>query len=302
MFEIDRVYERDIDLYIVNKLMNDNNFVNLFLSKLSLSDYKVNKCIHSGDSKDSEIIVILEKDNDKVGLLIENNINTNSMASKYNSYFNRGDKLVKDGMFSKFCVFLTAPRKYLSDDNNNYYYKLSYEEILDSVSNDEFGKELFVKAISEKVESETKVETKTDSDFIDKYYAFIEQFYPMLDVNRMEKVDGSEKNCPIFNIPVSNLIKIYHKANNGQVDMIFPNTADKYMEIYNMSKPFMKENMKLHAIGKITALRIIVPVVDFNKNFDEQLDGIKKSLDAVVELQKFMKFIDYNKIVSYIQR
>ena len=77
---------------------------------------------------------------------------------------------------------------------------------------------------------------------------------------------------------------------------------DAIFKIYDMSKEHMKEGMKLHAIGNILALRIKVPVVDFNKNFDEQLDGIKKSLDAVVELQNFMKYIDYGKIVSYIQR
>lgn len=295
MFEIDSISERDIDLYIIDKLISDSNFINLFLSKLSLSGYKVNKCIHNMISDtERDITVIIDNGNDKIGLLIENKINSNTMPEQYNRYFTRGDKLVKDGIVNKFCVFFLSPKKYL-ENTDNYYYKLSYEDIVNSIS-DTFGTTLLNKALSDNLVN------GASNEFVNKYYSFIERFYPMLSVNRIENVDGSENNAPIFNIPVSNLIKIYHKASNGQVDMIFPNTADKYMEIYDMSKEHMKEGMKLHAIGNILALRIKVPVVDFNKNFDEQLDGIKKSLDAVVELQNFMKYIDYGKIVSYIQR
>ena len=38
-FNIGNVYERDIDLYIINKFLTDSKFKELFLKKIKVSNY-----------------------------------------------------------------------------------------------------------------------------------------------------------------------------------------------------------------------------------------------------------------------
>ena len=40
-FNIKKVYERDIDLYIINKFINDSKFKELFLKKINCQNYEV---------------------------------------------------------------------------------------------------------------------------------------------------------------------------------------------------------------------------------------------------------------------
>ena len=46
-FKIEKVYERDIDLLIINKFMNDDDFGNLFLEKINRVGYIVKYIEHS---------------------------------------------------------------------------------------------------------------------------------------------------------------------------------------------------------------------------------------------------------------
>ena len=48
MFEIEKVLERDIDLYVINKFINDPEFKNLFLKKISLSNFELDRQLYDG--------------------------------------------------------------------------------------------------------------------------------------------------------------------------------------------------------------------------------------------------------------
>ena len=299
-FSIEKVYERDIDLYIINKFLNDSKFKELFLEKINCQNYQVCKCLHSflDENGESDITIILENDNRKIGLLIEDKINAIAMPRQYERYILRAEKQKDEGLFENYYIFIIAPKSYIDSNTEakKYDNKISYEEILDYISGDVYGESLIKQAIEEKKKGYVVVENKSVTLFWEKYYDMVENRFSDLKLNRNEGPRGSDANWPIFRTPIKK-IKILHKADRGYVDLTFRRVSQYYYEVYDIVKNVLKENMKLEQTAKSLAIRIDVPKIDFEKDFKEQEENVIKCLEVVKELQEFMREIDYMEIL-----
>ena len=169
--------------------------------------------------------------------------------------------------------------------------KIDYMEILRLD-----GKNLIKKAIKEKKKGYKVVENKAVTLFWEKYYDLVENKFSDLKLNRIEGPRGSDANWPIFSTQIKK-VKILHKADRGFVDLTFRRVSQYYSEVYDIVKNVLKENMTLQKTGKSLAIRIIVPKIDFKKDFEEQEENVIKCLEVVRELQEFMKKIDYMEIL-----
>ena len=299
-FSIEKVSERDIDLYIINKFLNDSKFKELFLKKINCQNYQVCKCLHSFSDEhgESDITIILENDNRKIGLLIEDKINAIAMPKQYERYILRAEKQKHEGLFDNYYIFIIAPKSYIDSNNEAQKYdnKISYEEILDYISGDVYGESLIKKAIEEKKKGYDVVENKAVTLFWEKYYEMVENRFSDLKLNRYEGARGSDANWPIFFTPIEK-IQIFHKSDRGFVDLTIRSVSQYYFEVYDIVKNVLKENMTLQKTGKSLAIRIRVPKIDFEKDFKEQEENVIKCLEVVRELQKFMRKIDYMEIL-----
>ena len=299
-FSIEKVSERDIDLYIINKFLNDSKFKELFLKKINCQNYQVCKCLHSFSDEhgESDITIILENDNRKIGLLIEDKINAKAMPEQYKRYILRAEKQKHEGLFDNYYIFIIAPKSYIDSNNEAQKYdnKISYEEILDYISGDVYGESLIKKAIEEKKKGYDVVENKAVTLFWEKYYEMVENRFSDLKLNRYEGARGSDANWPIFFTPIEK-IQIFHKSDRGFVDLTIQSVSQYYFEVYDIVKNVLKENMTLQKTGKSLAIRIRVPKIDFEKDFKEQEENVIKCLEVVRELQKFMRKIDYMEIL-----
>ena len=299
-FSIEKVSERDIDLYIINKFLNDSKFKELFLKKINCQNYQVCKCLHSFSDEhgESDITIILENDNRKIGLLIEDKINAKAMPEQYKRYILRAEKQKHEGLFDNYYIFIVAPKSYidLNMEAKKYDNKISYEEILDYISGDVYGESLIKKAIEEKKKGYDVVENKAVTLFWEKYYEMVENRFSDLKLNRYEGARGSDANWPIFFTPIEK-IQIFHKSDRGFVDLTIRSVSQYYFEVYDIVKNVLKENMTLQKTGKSLAIRIRVPKIDFEKDFKEQEENVIKCLEVVRELQKFMRKIDYMEIL-----
>ena len=56
--------------------------------------------------------------------------------------------------------------------------------------------------------------------------------------------------------------------------------------------------MTLQQTGRSLAIRIIVPKIDFEKDFEEQEENVIKCLEEVKKMQEFLKKIDYMEILK----
>ena len=291
-FSIGNVYERDIDLYIINKFINDSKFKELFLKKINCQNYQVCKCLHSFSDENGEsyIIIILENDNRKIGLLIEDKINAIAMPKQYERYILRAEKQKHEGLFDNYYIFIVAPKSYIDSnmEAKKYDNKISYEEMLDYISGDVYGESLIKKAVEEKKKGYDVVENKAVTLFWEKYYDMVENRFSELKLNKIEGARGSDANWPVFFTPIEN-IHIIHKSNEGFLDLRFRNVSLYYSEVYDIVKNVLKENMTLQKTGKSLAIRIDVPEIDFKKDFEEQEENVIKCLEEVRELQEFMK-------------
>jgi len=301
-FIIEKVFERDIDLYIINKLLNDNNFKNIFLNKINKVDYTVKECIHSYFDNDgeSDITVILEKDNKKIAILIEDKIDAIAMPEQRNRYYLRGEKGIKENKYNEYFVFIIAPKDYLNSNSEaqKYEYRISYEEILQFIGvEDIYGKILLKTALEEKKKGYSVIEDKKVTLFWQYYYDYVEKYYPKLNIKRYEGPRGANAWWPGFSTPVKN-IKIDHKSNRGDIDLKFEGVGEYFSEISEILKNKLDDDMSIVKTGKSMSIRIKVPIVKFNEDFNDYKSEIKLCLDAVERLQNLLLRIDYRKILS----
>ena len=104
--EFKRIYEHDMDLLIIEEFISDRNFARIFLDKLQLSnDYVVCKAIHSLADADgeSDITLILQYPDKKVGLLIEDKIDAQTMPEQSERYHKRAQKAISRGEYDCYC-------------------------------------------------------------------------------------------------------------------------------------------------------------------------------------------------------
>lgn len=299
---VERVDERDIDLYVINKFINDINFKKIFLNKIDKEDYDIVKCIHSYKDNDgeSDITIILENSIEKIALLIENKIDAIAMPNQKGRYDYRGNKGIKDGSYDKFFVFIMAPREYLINNTEarKYENQMSYEELIDYIGNtDSYGQALLKNALESKRKEYVIQEDKKVTMFWQKYYDFVEQNYPQLNIKRYEGSRGANAWWPGFATPVKN-IRIDHKSNRGDVDLRFNNVGEYFYEISKILDGKLDSDMLIVRTGKSMSIRLKVPIVKFDGEFEDYIDEIKICLDAVVRLQSLLSKIDYKKILG----
>lgn len=299
---IEKVFERDVDLYIINKFLSDKSFKDLFLNKINKLGFDVKECIHSYFDNDgeSDITVILEKDNNRIALLIEDKIDAIAMPEQRNRYDLRGNKGVDDNKYNQYFVFIIAPKDYLenNEEAKKYEYKISYEEILQYIGEEDiYGNILLQVALEEKKKGYSVIEDKKVTLFWQKYYDFIEKYYPQLNIKRYYGPRGANAWWPGFFTPIKN-IRIDHKSNQGYVDLKFDGVGEYFSEISEILKDKLDKDMSIVKTGKSMSIRIKVPIVKFDEEFDKYVDEIKISLNSVERLQNLLTKIDYKKILD----
>ena len=304
MKKFERVFERDIDFYILNKFANDNHFKDIFLDVIDVVGYDVTDFFHSysDDSGESDITIILSNNQETIALLIEDKISAIAMPNQYSRYLERGENMINDGIFDRFYVFIIAPESYLDGNHEaaKYDYKISYETILNHIQDDVFGKELLEEAIREKKKSYSVIENVSVTSFWNRYYKLIDNRYPTLKIKRHNRARGNKAQWPIFSTPVD-YVQIFHKSNKGCVDLVFPRLSQHYFDVYDIVEDKLKEHMSLQKTGKSLSIRTYVPVVDFHHDFDEQIENIIECLDAVSEMVDLLRHLNCKEILKLNQ-
>lgn len=301
---MDRIAERDIDLYIINKFMNVHNFKDLFLRKIEKEkeNYSVVSCIHSYMDSDgeSDITIILANGNHKIALLIEDKINAVAMQEQRKRYDIRGNKGIRDGKYDEFYVFIIAPKDYLIANNEaqKYENQISYEEMIQFIDNsDEYGIALLKNALEEKKRGYVVQEDINVTKFWEKYYDFIDNNYKELSIKKYSGARGANAWWPGFYTPVK-YIMITHKSDRGYIDLTFPGVAECYNEVSDILEGKLDKDMFIVRTGKSISIRIKVPIVKFNDEFANYINEIKICLDSVVRLQNLLPTIEYKEVLK----
>lgn len=296
------VSERDMDLLFLEEFVSSEEFLHIFLSKISLEN--ANICSVEQSKTDvqfgeSDMTVIVEKGGIKYGLLIEDKIDAIAMQNQSGRYMDRGELGKKNGDYEQFFVFIVAPESYLqqNDEAKKYPYQVTYEECLrhfrskeDNRSN--FKAQQIEQAIHKQKHGYQVVEHAAVTDFWNKYITYKEQHYPNLWLVSKRGPKGFNSRWPHFNTVHKNIV-IYHKSESGYVDMEIPGVADK---ISNLEKKLTEQLGNLSArdlvlvkTGKSAALRMRVPELDFAQPFEIYKDNIDLCFKAIQKLNEIAK-------------
>lgn len=301
----EKVLERDIDLLMINKFVTDKKILELFLKKINKQGYKVFNIQHSlmdQEDGESDITVIVEKDNHKIGLLIEDKIDAIAMPNQRNRYNARGRKGIDNNQYDEFFVFMIAPNDYLKSNSEAQLYEnqISYEELKNYFTNDLYATALIDKALEEKKNGYTIIENPNVTLFWEQYYTLIRQGFPDIKINEVHGPRGNNARWPELTTYYPN-IKIIQKSDRGFLDLTFskmgnyPNVFHKYLD------EKLEKDMYIEKTGKSMAVRIIIPIIDFGSSFDSQLENVKESLKQSLRLYKLLNMIDINSMYLEIE-
>lgn len=304
------VSERDMDLLFLEEIASSQDFLNIFLSKINLFDATVCSVEQSKvdvEYGESDMTVVVVKNGNKYGLLIEDKIDAVAMPNQSGRYIARGEIGKQNGDYKDFFVFIIAPKKYLEENEEAQKYpnKITYEECLEYFRSKEDNRSIFkIQQIEQAIYKQKhgyQVVTNTAvTDFWDKYITYKEEHYPDLWLVSKRGPKGVNARWPHFNTVLDDMF-IYHKSESGYADMTILGAADRITdlekELAKILGDFTAQGLSVVKTGKSAAIRKRVPEIDFTKPFENYEKEIKLCFEAITELCEIAKQIYSYKII-----
>ena len=301
-FKIEKVFERDVDLLLSQSFMNDDNFINIFLNKIDCPECKVISVEHSVTDVDgeSDLRIILESNNQKIALFIEDKIDAIAMPNQFERYNTRAIKGKNDGLYDKYYIFMVAPQDYLNNNQEAIKYpnNVSYEELEEYYKfNNSYGYNIISSALERKKKGYSVIEDKNVTEFWRNYYDYVKTNYPKLRMYEVKGARGANANWPAFLPPIKG-VRIQHKSDRGYLDLEFARIANFYYEFSNVVNESLDEDMTIVRTGKSLSIRLLIPIMDFKQDFFKQIDKLEETCIKAMRLYNLLNKLDMPKIIE----
>ena len=306
------VRERDMDLLFLETIATDTEFCRLLVDltevykgkSFSVVDVELSRTDPS--LGESDITVKLNIEGTLCAFLIEDKIDAIAMENQAERYKKRGEKGLSEGEYQDYQIFLFCPKKYYigNGEAKKYQHLLSYEEVqkyfqkhpspINSIRNQQI-----TQAIERYKKPTEVIKNEGAVDFNRKYQAYQKRFYPSLHIVTSITSNGWWEHY----LTNYGKVYIYHKMQEGTVDLTFPNAADKLSILENMaswlrSHGFTTPVVEARKTGKAGALTLAVPKLAVTKaglfeSIIDQEDGRSTILDECFDaIQSLVEFIN----------
>lgn len=302
------ISERDMDMLFLQAFASEPGFVELFINKIkekasrdvcTFSDkYHVSKIeLSKSDPElgESDIEVVIEAGGKKYALLIEDKIDAIPMPKQRERYIQRGQLGKKNQKYDEFYDFIICPEKYTKGSNeaNDFSFLVTYEECRAFFEQSTCPlKEIWIQQIDEalkKSKATSKVIINEASNkFLNDYANYLSSNTKYRDLNFKTNLK-SNGWWIYFGTRAGNKTYIYHKTQEGEVELIFAAGADKAVQVNHMLQLVNRNidgSIKVKKAGKSIALVKHVKKLDICKKTFDSYDksDINECLDAVLEL------------------
>lgn len=292
------VRERDMDLLFLESIGSDSGFAKLILSKTKWAglDFSVSSIELSrtdAELGESDITVIISINDTKYAVLLEDKIDAIAMPEQHNRYVERGKRGVAENEYNDFDIIIICPEKYYknNDEAKLYEHHIFYEECEEYFKSktDDASKVrmMQIQAAINKAKKPTDVIlNEAANSFFINYRLYQKSKYPQLDLRSKETSNGWwTQYATRFGQAY-----IYHKMQEGFVDLTFPNAAE-YLDTTNTVAKWLREHGMKNVIavqtGKASALRIEVPPLKVKEPFTNTPESdIIKCFDAIASLSE----------------
>lgn len=307
------VSERDMDMLISEEIVSSPDFLALFLHKVGIDSASVRSVELSKTDVglgESDITVIIEANGLKVGLLIEDKIDAIAMPDQSARYTLRGNKGVTSGDYSKFYVFIVAPSKYLSnnDEAGKYPNQISYEELLQYFklkkdSRSCFKAQQLEQAIHKQKTGYQVIEDTAVTEFWARYSDYQKTHCPNVWLIYSGEKKGTNASWPRYNTNIKGLY-FFHKSEFGYVDLTFENCADKIIELERLLKvalgDYLSKGFTVWRTGKSAAVRLNVPVLDFHASFESQQSNVERCFNEILRMSETVKQLNSDDVAELL--
>lgn len=292
------VRERDMDLLFLEALGSDKEFAKMIVDKTKFvgSDFTVCSIELSrteADLGESDITVIISADDVKYAILLEDKIDAIAMPDQHKRYVERGRRGVEEGEYNDFDIIIICPRKYYNNNDEAKLYErhIFYEECEEYFKSrtDAASKVRLMQiqaAISKaKKPSEVNLNEAANSFFIN-YRLYQKAKYPQLDLRSKESSNGWWTHYATR----FGQAYIYHKMQEGYVDLTFPNSAE-HLDTTKAIAAWLRSHNIPNVIavrtGKASALRIEVPSLKVKEPFEQTTESdLAKCFEAIATLSE----------------
>ncbi len=305
---IAKIYERDMDLVLVEELESNNEFRVWLAARVFGTD-----CFHSHLRATHSVVDDSNRESDvvfrflaqpgpgasepiKAAILLENKIDAIAQPNQGRDYGRRADAGKDRGDWQDVRTCLVAPRAYLDDahDRANFDESISYEEILAFFASRKERDERFRwkarlvgDAIFKKQSTYSPVVSDAATAFVHAYHQQAQAF-PRLQMPapRPRPLGSTWISFRPDVLPKS--ASIEHQVTAGAVKLMVPGAAERLDELDAMLRPLLLPEMEIVRAGKSVAVVVLVPrieslAVPFASVASEAIAGLRAA-DALVAL------------------
>lgn len=279
---IAKIYERDMDLVLVEELEASNEFRTWLAARVFGFDCFVShvRAIHSvvdDSNRESDVVFRflsrpVEDPGDPVPLaiLLENKIDAVAQPNQGRDYGSRGNAGKDRGDWQDFRTCLVAPKAYLdaAHDRAHFDESISYEEILAYFASRKERDERFRwkarlvgDAIFKKKSGYSPKISEAASAFVSDYHEQALAFPRLqMPVPRPRPAGSTWISFRPDALPKG--ASIEHQVTAGAVKLFIPNAVDRFDRIEALLQPFLSADMDVEPAGKSVAVTIRVPAIE----------------------------------------
>jgi hypothetical protein len=290
---VESILERDVDLILLEEFITDHSFCDWFVNELNLPGiFSVNgawRSISGFGLGETDILFSYNSEDLKIFILIENKLDASFQESQYERYTKRASEYLIKNECDKIFTVLVAPNLYCENQNDFENY-ISYETIasrfeLIGTKRNLFKSEL-LKIASEKLRRGYQpVNSETVQKFWHSYWHYKEKHHSSFTMKKPGIVPHNSDWPMLYDDELQG-ITFYHKFGQGNTDANFRGFSN---ELYFKIKDKLPNGMLLEKHNKSFSIRIKSSKIDRTKEFEDQIEDIKKGLFNLEQIRNWIK-------------
>jgi len=304
---IAKLYERDIDLLILEELQCSEEFrrwlaTRVFGAAVYAKFGSVEYSVSDTTGRESDLIYLFHSADEDglLAILIENKIDAVAQPNQAEDYLKRGQSGEGD-KWNQFRTCLVAPNSYLDDAPNASLYQanVSYEELLAYFASRQDRDERFrwkvrliEHAIVKKAEGYQAVISAAATEFAREYYALAVSMHSDLGL-RPPKPRPAGNTWMAFRpswLPKD--VVIEHQVTAGAVKLLIYGAAERVDDLRRDLDFYLRDDMHIAAAGKSAAIVLKVPEVESVEiPFEIARERMKSAIEGVAAVQSVARGI-----------
>lgn len=295
---LESVYERDVDLLLVEEFLTSGPFLSWWLETVKQELWDSCRLVGAWHSVahtklgETDILVLFEDSAMRTSaLLIENKIDAPAQPEQGPRYRQRGMAGIEDGSWQRFCTCLVAPDPYLaaSSDAASYDKRVSYENLREWLLKQGSPRHLYrasviAQAIEENRRGYVPPTDEQVTKFFRAYWECASREFPELSIGEPRARPAGSNWVGFQPSGLAKGRRIWHKMDIGRVDLQIEGAAASVGRLRAKYASHLASDTTIEEAGKSAAIRIPVPRLDMLAPFEEQIDDARTGMRAAYRL------------------